>query len=87
MKSRLSPEQAAARVEFCQLNLNRDCRKVIFSDEKTFISSQDGPLVLSRPNNTHHIILNILYKLIPVDFWGWMHHAGAGEVVRVTPPR
>jgi hypothetical protein len=41
MKSRLSPEQAAARVEFCQQNINRDWRKVIFSDEKTFMSSQE----------------------------------------------
>jgi transposase len=89
-KIRLSPEQAAARVEFCQLNLNRDWREVIFSDEKTF-SSQDAPLVLWRPNNTRYNSENVIQTntsgRVSAGFWGWMHHAGPGEVVRVTPPR
>lgn len=90
-KIELSEAQAAARVRFCEANIDRDWQCVIFTDEKTFSSSQDAPVVLWRKNNTRyireHVRANATSGRITAGFWGWVSEAGPGELIGVSPPR
>ncbi|KAK9731672.1 Transposase [Popillia japonica] len=51
-KPLLTNAHAAARMRFCQENIDRDWTAVIFTDEKVFSSSQDSPAILWRAQNT-----------------------------------
>lgn len=88
----LTPDHAARRLAFCQENLNRDWSNVIFTDEKVFSSSQETPLIkVWRPDNSRyrpqHVKLNRASGRRSLGVWGWMHRAGPGELVQVSPPR
>lgn len=83
----LTPENAVARVNFAQANLQRDWSTVIFSDEKVFSSSNDCTKVLWRRNKTRYENHNILPTRrsgrITCGFWGWICGAGPGEIVAI----
>lgn len=87
-KPQITQENANTRLEFSRVNLERDWTAVIFSDEKTFVTSAETKKVLWRPNNTRylaqHIQPNKRSGRISAAYWGWMSHAGPGELVRVN---
>jgi hypothetical protein len=41
----------------------------------------------SRGYNSKNVIETNTSGRVSAGFWGWMHHTGPGEVVRVTAPR
>jgi len=83
----LTPEQAQARLEFAQINLNRNWENVIFSDEKVFSSSENARRPLWRPDNTRyqreHIVPNKRSNRLNIGYWGWMWSYGPGELVEI----
>lgn len=90
-KPKLTPEAAAARLRFCHENMDRDWSCVVFSDEKTFCTSQNVRTTLWRRNNTRYNVDNVIDNRrsgrISAGYWGWMTSHGPGELVQVTPPR
>lgn len=77
------------RYAFAQEYLDFDWTNVIFSDEKTFQSSQTGRLHLWRYNNTRytedHVVPNNASGRISVNLWGWISLAGVGELADMPP--
>jgi hypothetical protein len=91
-KIELTEAHAAARLAFCHANLERDWSQVIFTDEKVFSTSDETPLLkVWRPNNSRYLPEYVRTTRASgrhsLGYWGWMHRAGPGEVVQVTPPR
>lgn len=88
-KPLITAEHARRRLQFCENNVGRDWQLVIFSDEKTFCSSEDIRKTLWRPNNTRYNLENIQpikrSGRISRGYWGWMSQAGSGELVQVNP--
>lgn len=87
VKPLLTENHRRARLEFATQYLNFDWSGVIFTDEKTFKSSQHGRLSLWRRNNTRydsgHVVPNMESGRITVNMWGWMSSADPGELVRI----
>ncbi|KAF2894201.1 hypothetical protein ILUMI_11970 [Ignelater luminosus] len=73
-KIMLTPNHAATHLAFCHANINRDWSNVIYSDEKTFSSSQEVPVQLWRRTGTRYDIENVLPRRttgrINSGFWG-----------------
>lgn len=90
-KISLTAEQIERRLNFCHNNLNRNWDAVVFSDEKTFSSSDDAPIKLWRLNNTRYQPENVKENAssgrITIGCWGWMTAAGPGQLIQVSPPR
>jgi hypothetical protein len=84
----LTPRQKIQRVNWVNRHKHHDFSKVIFVDEKTFVTSQDGRVSLWRPNNTRYLEQNVLPNRssgrLSLNFWGWMSAAGPGELVEVS---
>lgn len=89
-KPYLTPRHKQERLRFARDYLDFNWENVIFSDEKTFLSSQKGRLHLWRRNNTRwceqNIVPNTESGRITVNMWGWMSSAGPGELA-LMPPR
>lgn len=87
VKPSLTDNHKRARLEFALEFLDLDWSNVIFTDEKTFKSSQHGRLSLWRRNNTRwnsgHVVPNMESGRITVNMWGWMSGADPGELVRL----
>ena len=83
-KPQLTESHKQARLRFARDYLDFDWTSVIFSDEKTFQSSQKGRLHLWRRSNTRwreeNIVCNTESGRISVNMWGWMSAAGPGEL-------
>ncbi|KAJ8732874.1 hypothetical protein PYW07_000141 [Mythimna separata] len=90
IKPLLTEANKRARLEFALKYINFDWSNVIFSDEKTFKSSQHGRVMLWRRNNTRydsdHVVPNAESGRITVNMWGWMSSSGPGELT-VIPSR
>lgn len=78
-----------ARENFANRFRNFDWTSTIFTDEKTFQSSEHGRLHLWRYNSTRydidHVIPNRQSGRICVNMWGWMSSEGVGELVELPP--
>lgn len=89
-KIALTEENKAARVRFAREFRDFDFSHSIFSDEKTFKSSQIGKVHLWRRNGTRydpsHTIKTQESGRIHLNMWGWMSADGPGELV-VLPGR
>lgn len=76
-----------ARANFARRYQNFDWSTVIFTDEKTFRSSQDGRLSLWRYDRTRyaeeHVVPNRASGRISVNMWGWISSAGVGELAQL----
>lgn len=87
VKPLLTESHKRARLEFALKYLDFDWSNVIFTDEKTFKSSQHGRLSLWRRNNTryndNHVVPNMESGRITVNMWGWMSAADPGELVKL----
>lgn len=84
IKVELQPHHKTARLHFARQYLDYDWSNVIFTDEKTFKSSQIGRLTLWRYNRTRydeaHIVPQNQSGRITVNLWGWMSHDDVGEL-------
>lgn len=80
----LSEELKQARVRFARDYRDFDFSHAIFSDEKSFKSSQLGRRNLWRVNNTRYEPKNVSPNnesgRIIVNMWGWMSAGGPGEL-------
>lgn len=86
-KLMLTARHKLQRLKFAQRFLNYDFTNVIFSDEKTFHSTENGRMSLWRMNNTRYAERNIIDNRasgrISVGFWGWMCSGGPGELIEI----
>ncbi|KAF2894287.1 hypothetical protein ILUMI_11879 [Ignelater luminosus] len=84
----ISEQNARRRLQFCEEDALRNWELVIFSDEKTFCSSEDYTKTSWRSVNTRYEIQHIQPKKrsgrISLGYWGWMSQAGPGEQVQVN---
>lgn len=90
-KPSLTDEHKRNRLTFAREYLDFNWQNTIFTDEKTFMSSQHGRLHLWRRNGTRYEEKNIIQNTesgrISVNLWGWMSAAGPGELVAQPPGR
>lgn len=90
IKPLLTEANKRAGLEFTLKYRDFDWSNVIFSDEKTFKSSQHWRVMLWCRNNTcyadDHVVPNCESGRITVNMWGWMSAAGPGELT-VIPCR
>ncbi|KAF2888529.1 hypothetical protein ILUMI_17644 [Ignelater luminosus] len=84
----ISEENTRRRLQFCEENALRNWELAIFSDEKTFCSSEDYTKTPWRSVNTRYEIQHIQPKKrsggISLGYWGWMSQAGPGEPGQVN---
>ncbi|KAF2881281.1 hypothetical protein ILUMI_24900 [Ignelater luminosus] len=84
----ISEQTARRRLQFCEENALRNWELAIFSDEKTFCSSEDYIKTPWRSVSTRYEIQHIQPKKrsgrISLGYWGWMSQAGPGELVQVN---
>jgi hypothetical protein len=84
-KISLSANHKTARVRFATDYQHFDFSRVIFTDEKTFKSSQHGRRHLWRVDNSRYEPENVLSNTesgrVTVNMWAWMSADGPGELV------
>ncbi|KAB0805122.1 hypothetical protein PPYR_02092 [Photinus pyralis] len=78
-KTLITEEHACRRLQFCHDNIARDWQLVIFSDEKTFCSSEHVKKLYG--DQTTHAITWKTPERSGRGYWGWMSQAGPGELV------
>lgn len=87
-KVALTDGHKRARLNFANAYLDYDWTNTIFTDEKTFRSSQHGRLTLWRYDNTRytedHVVPNQLSGRISANMWAWMGIGGVGELVHIS---
>lgn len=83
-KPYLTQRHKDQRLQFARDYLDFNWESTIFSDEKTFKSSQKGRIHLWRRDNTRwceqNIVPNTESGRICVNMWGWISAAGPGEL-------
>jgi transposase len=86
----LTEQHKEARLHFAQLHANKTqdfWEQIIFTDEKTFRSSDHGKLHCWRPNNTRYNSENIYLECrsghVTANVWGWMCGSAVGEITRI----
>lgn len=90
LKGKLEERHRLARLEFAQRYAQEGLdfwARVIFSDEKTFVSNTHSRLHCWRPNNTRYNRENIYEEArsghVTCNTWGWVHLFGIGEVAEI----
>ena len=80
-------EHKLYRFAFAKSNVDRKWDRVIFSDESTFSSANDGPALVYRPRggryNSHYMSTCTRSGRASVLCWGCISHEGAGMLLRV----
>lgn len=90
VKQKLEDRHRLGRLRFAQQHIDEDLSywgRVIFSDEKTFLSSTHGRLHSCRLNNIRYDRRNI-YEVrksghVTANVWGWLHLYGIGEMAEI----
>jgi len=87
VKELLTNEHKLYYFAFAESNVDRKWDRVIFTDEFTFSSANDGPILVYRPQGGHY---NLQYMStckrsgrVSVHCWGWISHEGAGVLHRI----
>lgn len=87
VKQELSEENIIYRLAFAELHLSASWENVIFTDEKVFSTSNDGPHVVYRPRGTRHrpeyVTTTRRSGRLSVSCWGWISARGAGILHRI----
>lgn len=87
VKQELSEDNIVYRLAFAELHLRASWENVIFTDEKVFSTSNDGPRVVYRPQGTRHrreyVTMTRRSGRISVSCWGWISARGAGMLHRI----
>ena len=78
---------SAVRLAFAESHVDRKWDRVIFSEESTFISANDGPVLVYRPReeryNSQYLSCCTRSSRVSALFWGWISHEGAGLLHRI----
>jgi hypothetical protein len=86
VKAVLTDEHQLYRLVFAESSVDRQWERVISSDESTFSSANDGPVLVCRPRveryNSQYVSTSIRSGRVSVHCWGWMSHEGAGILHR-----
>jgi len=80
VKELLTDEHKLCRLAFAESNVNRKWDRVIFTDESTFTSANDGPVLVYRPQgqryNPQYMSTCKRSGHVSVNCWGWTSHSG-----------
>lgn len=89
-KEILTEDHRQRRLNFARQYVDQDLdfwKKVIFTDEKTFASTDHGKMHCWRENNTRYNRANIFSDgrsgHVTANIWGWMSGFGVGEVTKI----
>jgi hypothetical protein len=84
VKEFISDERKLNRFAFVEGNVDRKWDRVIFTDESTFSSANDGPVLVCIPQGQRY---NPRYmstcKRVSVLCWGWISHEAAVVLRRI----
>ena len=87
VKELLTDEHQLYRFAFAESNVDREWDRVIFTDESTFSSANDGPVLVYRPQgeryNPQYMSTCKRSGRVSVHCWGWISHEGAGVLHRI----
>jgi len=82
VKELLTDEHKLYRLEYAESNVNSKWDRVIFTDESTFTSSNDGMVLVYRPQrqryNPQYMSTCKCSGHVSVHCWGWISHEGGG---------
>ncbi|KAG8237037.1 hypothetical protein J437_LFUL015783 [Ladona fulva] len=86
VKEILTDFHKAARLDFARRYV-AFWRRVVFSDEKTFSSSFNGPVTVYRSNNTrfhpHYVMQRGRSGRFSINTWGWVCAEGPGALWKI----
>ena len=81
VKELLTDEHKLYHLAFAESNVDRKWDRVIFTDELTFSSGNNGPVSVYIPQgqryNPQHMSTCIRSGRVSVHCWGWISHEGA----------
>ena len=87
VKEVLTDEHQLYRFAFTEISVGRKWDRVIFTDESTFSSANDGPVLVYRPQGERYNPQNMFTckcsGRVSVHCWGWISHEGAGVLHRI----
>jgi hypothetical protein len=87
VKELLTEEHKLHRFEFAESNVDRKWDRVICTDESTFSSANDAPVLVYRPQgegyNSQNMSACKRSGRVSVRCWGWISHEGAGVLHRI----
>ncbi|KAL7630239.1 UNVERIFIED_CONTAM: hypothetical protein RMT77_019618 [Armadillidium vulgare] len=91
LKEKLREQHRTARLSFANEHIEKDITywsNVIFTDEKTFCSTNHGGLHCYRLNNTRYEPSNIFEEArsghVTCNVWGWINYFTLGELTPIT---
>ncbi|KAL7634863.1 UNVERIFIED_CONTAM: hypothetical protein RMT77_015240 [Armadillidium vulgare] len=91
VKHKLSDEHKSARLAFANQYIQKDMNywsRVIFTDEKTFSSTNHAPLHCWRHNNARYDAANIFEEArsdhVKCNVWGWINAFTVGELTHIN---
>jgi len=87
MKKLLTDKHKLYRLAFAESSVDHKWDRVIFTDESTFTSTNDGPVLVYRPQgqryNPQYMSTCKHSGRVSVNCWGWISHEGAGILHRI----
>jgi len=87
VKELLTDEHKLYCLAFADSNVDRKWDRIVFTDESTFTSANDGPVLVHRPQgqryNQHYMSTCERSVHVSVHCWGWISHEGAGFLHRI----
>ena len=87
MKELFTDEHKLYRFTFAESNVDHKWYRVMFTDESTFSSANDGPVLVYRPQgecyNPQYMSTCKHSGHVSVHCWGRISHEGAGVLRRV----
>ena len=87
IKDHMTDDHRLFRLAFAEENVTRDWKKVIFSDEVTFSSDNDGRQIVYRSRasryDSRHVATRFSSGRVSVMCWGWMSSDGLGTLWRL----
>ena len=90
LKEFLTDEHKQYCLAFAESNVDRKWGRVIFTDESTFTSANDGPVLVYRPQrqryNPQYMSTCKRSGRASVNCWGWISHEGGGILHRIDYP-
>ena len=83
----LTDEHKLYRLAFVESNVDRKWDRFIFTDESTFTSANDGPVLVYRPQgqryNPQYMSACKRSGRVSVNCWGWISYEGTGVLHRI----
>ena len=87
VKELLTDEHKLYCFAFAESNVDHKWDRVIFTDESTFSSANDGPVLFYRPQgqryNPQYMSTCKHSGRVSVQCWGWISHEGAGVLYHI----